>query len=78
MSFFWDFFCILDTSWCLCFNYHMKGSDIGILEVFAGDKTSSLTSIWQKTGEQSDPALWKSATIDVQQYSNPVVSMLLL
>ncbi|XP_076084499.1 MAM and LDL-receptor class A domain-containing protein 1-like isoform X1 [Mytilus galloprovincialis] len=64
-----------DTSWCLCFNYHMKGSDIGILEVFAGDKTSSLTSIWQKTGEQSDPALWKSATIDVQQYSNPVITI---
>lgn len=62
-------------SWCLSFQYHMKGSSIGKLEVFAGDKSSSLTSIWQKTGEQSDPDLWKTATIDIPQYSNPVITI---
>ncbi|CAG2193478.1 HSPA1s [Mytilus edulis] len=60
-------------SWCLTFQYHMKGSSIGSLEVFAGDRSSSLTSIWTKSGEQVDPDLWKTATIDIPQQSNPVV-----
>ncbi|CAG2239910.1 HSPA1s [Mytilus edulis] len=61
-------------SWCLTFQYHMKGSSIGSLEVFAGDRSSSLTSIWTKSGEQVDPDLWKTATIDIPQQSNPVNS----
>ncbi|XP_052086548.1 MAM and LDL-receptor class A domain-containing protein 1-like [Mytilus californianus] len=62
------------SSWCLTFEYHMKGSP-GTLEVFAGDKSSSLTSIWNKTGEQPDPDLWKTATIDIPPYSNPVITI---
>ncbi|VDI66984.1 Hypothetical predicted protein, partial [Mytilus galloprovincialis] len=62
-------------SWCLTFQYHMKGSSIGSLEVFAGDRSSSLTSIWAKSGEQSDPDLWKTATIDIPQQSNPVITI---
>ncbi|CAG2193481.1 unnamed protein product [Mytilus edulis] len=62
-------------SWCLAFQYHMKGSSIGSLEVFAGDRSSSLTSIWTKSGEQSDPDLWKTATIDIPQQSNPVITI---
>ncbi|XP_052085693.1 MAM and LDL-receptor class A domain-containing protein 2-like [Mytilus californianus] len=62
-------------SWCLSFQYHMKGSSIGKLEVYAGDKSSSLTSIWQKTGEQPDPDLWKTATLDIPSYSNPVITI---
>ncbi|CAG2188607.1 HSPA1s [Mytilus edulis] len=64
-------------SWCLTFQYHMKGSSIGSLEVFAGDRSSSLTSIWTKSGEQVDPDLWKTATIDIPQQSNPVVSIIM-
>ncbi|XP_076109613.1 MAM and LDL-receptor class A domain-containing protein 1-like isoform X2 [Mytilus galloprovincialis] len=60
-------------SWCLTFQYHMKGSSMGSLEVFAGDRSSSLTSIWTKSGEQVDPDLWKTATIDIPQQSNPVI-----
>ncbi|XP_052085695.1 MAM and LDL-receptor class A domain-containing protein 1-like isoform X2 [Mytilus californianus] len=62
------------NSWCLSFEYHMKGSP-GTLEVFAGDKSSSLTSFWQKTGAQPDEDLWKTATIDIPQYSNPVITI---
>ncbi|CAG2219803.1 unnamed protein product [Mytilus edulis] len=62
-------------SWCLTFQYHMKGPSIGSLEVFAGDRSSSLTSIWTKSGKQSDPDLWKTATIDIPQQSNPVITI---
>ncbi|XP_076090048.1 MAM and LDL-receptor class A domain-containing protein 1-like isoform X2 [Mytilus galloprovincialis] len=62
-------------SWCLTFQYHMKGSSTGSLRVFAGDRSSSLTSIWTKSGEQSDPDLWKTATIDIPQQSNPVITI---
>ncbi|XP_071131722.1 MAM and LDL-receptor class A domain-containing protein 1-like isoform X4 [Mytilus edulis] len=62
-------------SWCLTFQYHMKGSSMGSLEVFAGDRSSSLSSIWTKSGEQSDPDLWKTATIDIPQQSNPVITI---
>ncbi|XP_071176186.1 MAM and LDL-receptor class A domain-containing protein 1-like isoform X5 [Mytilus edulis] len=60
-------------SWCLTFQYHMKGSSIGSLEVFAGDRSSSLTSIWTKSGEQVDPDIWKTASIDIPQQSSPVI-----
>ncbi|XP_063406649.1 MAM domain-containing glycosylphosphatidylinositol anchor protein 1-like [Mytilus trossulus] len=56
--------------WCLTFQYHMKGATTGTLEVSAGDKTSSLTSIWTKTGEQPNPESWKTATIDIPLYNN--------
>ncbi|XP_076109608.1 MAM and LDL-receptor class A domain-containing protein 1-like isoform X3 [Mytilus galloprovincialis] len=62
-------------SWCLTFQYHMKGSSMGSLEVFAGDRSSSLTSIWTKSGEQVDPDLWKTATIDIPQQSSPVITI---
>ncbi|XP_052086488.1 MAM domain-containing glycosylphosphatidylinositol anchor protein 1-like [Mytilus californianus] len=63
------------SSWCLTFQYHMKGKDMGNLEVFAGDKTSNLTSIWEKTGDQPDPDLWKSAIITIPQYTNSVITI---
>ncbi|CAC5363971.1 unnamed protein product [Mytilus coruscus] len=63
------------SSWCLTFQYHMKGRDIGKLEVFAGEKLSNLTSIWEKTGEQPDPDLWKSASITIPQYTNSVITI---
>lgn len=56
----------------------MKGRGIGTLEVFYGDKTSSLTSIWNKTGEQPDPDQWKTSTLELPQLTNPVVSILLI
>ncbi|CAG2210664.1 unnamed protein product [Mytilus edulis] len=56
--------------WCLSFQYHMNGKDIGTLRVFAGDKTSSLSRIWIKSGQQPNPDSWKTATIDIPQYSN--------
>ncbi|CAG2254396.1 unnamed protein product [Mytilus edulis] len=56
--------------WCLSFQYHMKGKTLGTLRVLAGDKTSSLSSIWEKTGEQPNPDSWKTATISIPQYSN--------
>ncbi|XP_071123390.1 MAM and LDL-receptor class A domain-containing protein 1-like [Mytilus edulis] len=77
--------CILTTEatnlqacpYCLSFKYHMKGTDITSLLVFAGDKASlaPLTSIiWEKTGSQTtDPAKWDTGTIDIPQYSNLVV-----
>lgn len=54
----------------------MKGLP-GTLKVFAGDKTSSLTSIWEKSGVQPNPDQWKNVTIEIPQFNNPVVSMLL-
>ncbi|XP_052085410.1 MAM and LDL-receptor class A domain-containing protein 2-like isoform X5 [Mytilus californianus] len=63
------------TSWCLSFQYHMKGSGVGTLEIFAGDKTASLTSIWKKTGEQPDSDQWKTATFDIPQFTNPVITI---
>ncbi|XP_071123389.1 MAM domain-containing glycosylphosphatidylinositol anchor protein 1-like [Mytilus edulis] len=57
--------------YCLSFKYHMLEVDIGSLEVFAGDKTSSLTSIWRKEGPQSrNPVDWDNITIDIPQSSN--------
>ncbi|VDI82540.1 Hypothetical predicted protein [Mytilus galloprovincialis] len=57
--------------YCLSFKYHMFGVDIGSLEVFAGDKTSSLTSIWRKEGQQTrNPVDWDNITIDIPQSSN--------
>ncbi|XP_071123654.1 epidermal growth factor-like protein 6 [Mytilus edulis] len=54
----------------------MRGVDIGSLEVFAGDKTSSLTSIWKKIGPQTeDPVKWDTGNIDIPQYSNLVVTI---
>ncbi|XP_052085404.1 MAM and LDL-receptor class A domain-containing protein 1-like isoform X2 [Mytilus californianus] len=61
--------------WCLSFQYHMKGRGIGTLEVFFGDKTSSLTSIWKKTGEQPDPDQWKTSTLELPQITNPVITI---
>ncbi|XP_076084855.1 MAM and LDL-receptor class A domain-containing protein 1-like isoform X1 [Mytilus galloprovincialis] len=61
--------------WCLSFQYHMKGRGIGTLEVFYGDKTSSLTSIWNKTGEQPDPDQWKTSTLELPQLTNPVITI---
>ncbi|XP_063400173.1 MAM domain-containing glycosylphosphatidylinositol anchor protein 1-like [Mytilus trossulus] len=64
--------------YCLSFKYHMRGSNIRTLEVFAGDKTSLpfLTSIWEKRGQQTtDPAKWDTGTIDIPQYSNLVVTI---
>ncbi|CAG2216094.1 unnamed protein product [Mytilus edulis] len=64
--------------YCLSFKYHMKGTDITSLLVFAGDKASlaPLTSIWEKTGSQTtDPVKWDTGTIDIPQYSNLVVNV---
>ncbi|CAC5374937.1 unnamed protein product [Mytilus coruscus] len=47
----------------------------GTLEVFAGGKTSSLTSVWVKTGVQPDQDKWKSAIIDIPQFCNPVITI---
>ena len=56
----------------------MRGEGTGTLEVFAGDRTSNLTSVWEKLGEQPNPEQWKTATMNIPQYSDPVVSRLLL
>ncbi|XP_063405961.1 MAM domain-containing glycosylphosphatidylinositol anchor protein 1-like [Mytilus trossulus] len=56
--------------WCLSFQYHMNGPDIGTLSVVARNTTSSLSSMWTKTGQQPNPDSWKTATIDIPQYSN--------
>ncbi|VDH96744.1 Hypothetical predicted protein, partial [Mytilus galloprovincialis] len=72
-------FIIAACPYCLSFKYHMKGTDITSLLVFAGDKASlaPLTSIiWEKTGSQTtDPAKWDTGTIDIPQYSNLVVTI---
>ncbi|VDI70915.1 echinoderm microtubule-associated protein-like 1/2 [Mytilus galloprovincialis] len=62
------------SSFCLSFQYHMKGLP-GTLKVFAGDKTSSLTSIWEKSGVQPNPDQWKNVTIEIPQFNNPVISI---
>lgn len=55
----------------------MRGVQIGSLEVLAGDKTSSLTSIWKKVGEQTiDPHHWDNGTIDIPQSSNLVARVI--
>ena len=57
----------------------MYGGSIGTLQVFAGDRTSTLTSVWVEIGEHPDnPELWKTATMYIPQYSDPVVSSLIL
>ncbi|CAC5400685.1 unnamed protein product [Mytilus coruscus] len=62
--------------YCLSFKYHMRGVAIGSLEVFAGDKTSSLTSFWKKIGPQTqDPVIWDTGTIDIPQFSNLVITI---
>ncbi|XP_063406272.1 MAM domain-containing glycosylphosphatidylinositol anchor protein 1-like [Mytilus trossulus] len=60
------------SSFCLSFQYHMKGAP-GTLKVFAGDKNSSLTSIWEKSGVQPYPEQWKYVNIQIPQFNNPVV-----
>ncbi|XP_052066046.1 MAM and LDL-receptor class A domain-containing protein 1-like [Mytilus californianus] len=62
--------------YCLSFKYHMRGVAIGSLEVFAGDKTSSLTSFWKKIGPQTqDPVKWNTGTMDIPQFSNLVITI---
>ena len=56
----------------------MYGASIGTLEVFAGDRNSTLTSVWEKIGEETNPEQWKTATMYIPQYSDPVVSSLIL
>lgn len=48
--------------------------DPGKLEFFAGDKSSTLTSIWVKTGMQPNQDQWKTAIIDIPKSCNTVVS----
>ncbi|XP_071142290.1 MAM domain-containing glycosylphosphatidylinositol anchor protein 1-like [Mytilus edulis] len=81
-----DSLAVLDTDgtnfqacpWCLSFQYHMNGPNIGSLRVYTSDNTSSLTRIWTITGQQPDPDSWKTATIDIPQYSNLRVCILRL
>ncbi|CAG2202694.1 unnamed protein product [Mytilus edulis] len=47
----------------------------GYIKVFAGDKTSSLTSIWEKSGVQPNPDQWKNVTIEIPQFNNPVITI---
>ncbi|XP_076084658.1 MAM domain-containing glycosylphosphatidylinositol anchor protein 2-like [Mytilus galloprovincialis] len=63
------------SSWCLNFQYNMRGGSIGDLEVFAGEKLSTLTSLWKRTGEQPDPLLWKNASITIPEYINTVITI---
>ncbi|XP_063399412.1 MAM and LDL-receptor class A domain-containing protein 1-like [Mytilus trossulus] len=54
----------------------MYGTGIGSLKVFAGDKTSSLKSIWKKIGAQTqDPHKWDTGTIDIPLFSNLAVTI---
>ncbi|XP_076083878.1 MAM domain-containing glycosylphosphatidylinositol anchor protein 2-like [Mytilus galloprovincialis] len=58
------------SPYCLSFQYHMNGPDIGTLQVYAGEKSSFLSNVWKKTGPQPNPDSWKTATINIPQYSN--------
>ncbi|XP_063438931.1 MAM and LDL-receptor class A domain-containing protein 1-like [Mytilus trossulus] len=60
-------------SWCLTFQYHMYGFDIGSLIVLTEDSLAGLMLIWIKSGMQSHPTLWKTATMDIPQLSDPVI-----
>ncbi|XP_071142306.1 MAM domain-containing glycosylphosphatidylinositol anchor protein 2-like [Mytilus edulis] len=60
--------------WCLSFQYHMNGPNIGSLTVYTGDKTHPIW-IWKKTGQQTSPDSWKTATIDIPQHSNLGISI---
>ncbi|XP_063405763.1 MAM and LDL-receptor class A domain-containing protein 1-like [Mytilus trossulus] len=61
--------------WCLSFQYHMKGTGIGTLEVFYGNRASSLANVWKKSGEQPDPEQWKTCTLELPQLVNPIITI---
>ncbi|XP_076084963.1 MAM domain-containing protein 2-like [Mytilus galloprovincialis] len=65
---------LMGTNYCLSFQYHMMGNP-GSLKVFAGDKTSTLTSIWEKIGVQPDDTQWKTANVNIPQFSYPVITI---
>lgn len=56
------------------FNYHMFGSDMGILNVFVSENQTNWTNILSINGNQGDQ--WQEASIDLSTYMGKSISFL--
>jgi len=54
---------------CLMFWYHMHGAGMGTLKIYTSNSQGSISSVWDKTGDQRDA--WHLATVSLTKINGP-------